>query len=225
MKLTDEQIDSIAKTVYSPYFQPSGIHKLARLIEAAVLAAHPPAAPVAYVNYDELDNMLDDRTATIAGVRDGWRKTPLYAHPPAQDTQDDSMTAHEEFGMQSALDKWNAGVAPAQDTQVEIPHGLENALIAECERAMRQRDTFLKSGKSTAGHGRSHDTCFGFILRKFLGKKSERLPAQDLQDAKDAARYDFVCRHGVALFENGHVARVGRNELTAYIDKHIAAKP
>ena len=47
-------------------------------------------------------------------------------------------------------------------------------------------------------------------------------PAQDTQDAKDAARYDFVCRHGVALFENGHVARVGRNELTAYIDKHIA---
>lgn len=40
-----------------------------------------PLEVVAYANRDELDNMLDDRTATVAGVRDGWRKTPLYAMP------------------------------------------------------------------------------------------------------------------------------------------------
>lgn len=42
--------------------------------------------PVGYVNGDELDNMLDnmldDRTATIQGTQSGWRKTPLYLHPP-----------------------------------------------------------------------------------------------------------------------------------------------
>lgn len=44
---------------------------------------------------------------------------------------------------------------------------LERALILECERAMQQRDEFLKTGISTAGHGGSHDTCFGAILHKF----------------------------------------------------------
>jgi hypothetical protein len=34
--------------------------------------------PVAYVNGSELDNMLDDRTATVQGVIGGWRKTPLF---------------------------------------------------------------------------------------------------------------------------------------------------
>lgn len=38
--------------------------------------------PVAWVNCDELDNMLDDRTATVAGVCDGWRSTPLYTATP-----------------------------------------------------------------------------------------------------------------------------------------------
>jgi len=38
-----------------------------------------PLKVVAYANRDELDNMLDDRTATVAGVKDGWRGTPLYA--------------------------------------------------------------------------------------------------------------------------------------------------
>ena len=38
-----------------------------------------PMGVVAYANRDDLDNMLDDRTAAVAGVRDGWRNTPLYA--------------------------------------------------------------------------------------------------------------------------------------------------
>lgn len=42
------------------------------------------------------------------------------------------------------------------------------ALVLETERAIRQRDEFLKTGKSTAGHGGSHDTAFSFIVRQFV---------------------------------------------------------
>jgi hypothetical protein len=45
---------------------------------------------------------------------------------------------------------------------------LEHDLIVGCERAMRQRDEYTKTGVSTAGHGGSHDTCFGMILRKYV---------------------------------------------------------
>lgn len=50
--------------------------------------------------------------------------------------------------------------------QAEKFAALEAALIAECERAMQQRDEFKRTGVSTAGHGGSHDTIFGFILRQ-----------------------------------------------------------
>lgn len=38
----------------------------------------------AWVNGDELDNLLDDRSATIEGRRSGWRGTPLYRRPVAR---------------------------------------------------------------------------------------------------------------------------------------------
>jgi hypothetical protein len=54
-------------------------------------------------------------------------------------------------------------VVPLSEEQIEA---LELALIAECERAMKQRDEFLRTGVSTAAHhGASHDTCLGHILR------------------------------------------------------------
>lgn len=34
--------------------------------------------PAGYVNTDELDNMLDDRTATLSPVKNGWYTKPLY---------------------------------------------------------------------------------------------------------------------------------------------------
>lgn len=43
--------------------------------------------PVAYVNGDELDNLLDDRTTLIQGTASGWRKTPLYRQGPQQTWQ------------------------------------------------------------------------------------------------------------------------------------------
>lgn len=51
-----------------------------RLVAEALdaLATAQPAEPVAWVNGSELDNMLDDRTATIEGHKSGWRGVPLY---------------------------------------------------------------------------------------------------------------------------------------------------
>jgi hypothetical protein len=37
---------------------------------------------VGYVNGDELDNLLNDRSAVIWGTKSGWCATPLYRHPP-----------------------------------------------------------------------------------------------------------------------------------------------
>jgi hypothetical protein len=50
---------------------------------------------------------------------------------------------------------------------------LEHDLIQECERAMEQRDVYLKTGVSTAANGGSHDTCFGHILQKHFRQEVE----------------------------------------------------
>lgn len=39
-------------------------------------------------------------------------------------------------------------------------------LLQEHERAIKQRDTFVLTGISTASHGGSHDTCFGHIVKQ-----------------------------------------------------------
>jgi hypothetical protein len=59
-------------------------------------------SPVAYVNGDELDNMLDDRTATIQTNPSGFRKTPLYRRTPAAGQQGASRSVLEAI---SALRK------------------------------------------------------------------------------------------------------------------------
>lgn len=51
------------------------LHAWARDVVAALRAEKP----VAYVNGDDLANMLDDRTAEIQAKPDGFRRTPLYA--------------------------------------------------------------------------------------------------------------------------------------------------
>jgi hypothetical protein len=55
-------------------------------IRAALAAQSPPlneggSEPVGYVNSDELDNMLDDRQATLSPKQTGWHRKPLYACP------------------------------------------------------------------------------------------------------------------------------------------------
>lgn len=57
---------------------------------------------------------------------------------------------------------------------------LSNALVVETERAIKQRDEFLRTGVVTAGHGGSHDTCFPAILRRHVApliQEIERLSA------------------------------------------------
>lgn len=39
-------------------------------------------------------------------------------------------------------------------------------LLQEHERAIKQRDTYLLTGISTASHGGSHDTCFSHIIKQ-----------------------------------------------------------
>lgn len=71
-----------------------------------------------------------------------------------------------EVGAQEIADRINAGALKKKPESTTDLSALENDLIRECERAISQRDEFLKTSVSTAGHGGSHDTCFGFILRK-----------------------------------------------------------
>lgn len=56
----------------------------------AALATQPlEQKPVAWANADELDNMLGDRTATVAGAQSGLRRVALYLGPqPEQVAQD-----------------------------------------------------------------------------------------------------------------------------------------
>ena len=70
--LTDEEVSVITGI---------GFEATGRAIEQAVLNKLSGQKPVCYGNQTALDNMLDDRVAEVAGVRDGWRKTPLYLHP------------------------------------------------------------------------------------------------------------------------------------------------
>jgi len=50
-------------------------------LERATDAPAVQGEPVGWVNSDELDNMLDDRTATLSPVRTGFHGKPVYAAP------------------------------------------------------------------------------------------------------------------------------------------------
>lgn len=89
-------------------------------LRAAVAAAKVPTSqPAAYVNGDELDNMLDDRTATIQSNPSGYRKTPLYAAPVEQDQGagaapvGGALVATDHPGLRSEIEslKWLLGNA------------------------------------------------------------------------------------------------------------------
>lgn len=90
--------------------------------EIRMALAAPMPEPVAYVNSDELSNMLGDRMATIAGVRDGWRKTPLYAAPPAAPAQSNQLS-----GNSGSL---NLIAAPVHDGMVMVPREPTSNMLA-----------------------------------------------------------------------------------------------
>lgn len=71
------------KNRHSPHepavaFSPTAWEKF---IAAQAQRADVQGEPVAYGNSDELDNMLDDRWATVVGQRTSFHRTALYAHP------------------------------------------------------------------------------------------------------------------------------------------------
>jgi len=60
-----------------------------------------------------------------------------------------------------------------QKTHISVvPEGweesLNTALVIETERAIKQRDEYLRTGVVTAGNGGSHDTCFAAIIRRYI---------------------------------------------------------
>jgi hypothetical protein len=96
--ISDDHAHALYKLAHQTGFV-GWLNEFRKSIAAGASNEHADAAPtpsdkqeaVAYVNGDELDNMLDDRVATIQGKPDGWRKTPLYAAPPVtpSDKQDE----------------------------------------------------------------------------------------------------------------------------------------
>lgn len=92
-------------------------------IEAESIAAGATASvngptgqePVAYVNGDELDNMLDDRTAIIQSARSGHRATPLYAGPVSATPASAAQPGERD----AALSKATADVLSERRRQIE----------------------------------------------------------------------------------------------------------
>lgn len=64
---------------------------------------------------------------------------------------------------------------------------LNHDIQLEHERALTQRDTFQQTGVSTAGHGGSHDTCFLYIIRRYLQDNPPRLYPPPDDSAKKLA--------------------------------------
>ena len=97
-------------------------HRIARAIEQAILNKLSEQEPVCYGNQTALDNMLDDRVAEVAGVRDGWRKTPLYLHPAPSAPEGYQLVPIEPTeamqeawdGESSLMGTWNAMLAAAR---------------------------------------------------------------------------------------------------------------
>ena len=124
--LTDEELITIADDdqFWDNHFgyQECDAYALAKAIEQAVLNKLSEQKPVCYGNQTALDNMLDDRVAEVAGVRDGWRKTPLYLHPAPSVPEGYQLVPIEPTeamqeawdGESSLMGTWNAMLAAAR---------------------------------------------------------------------------------------------------------------
>lgn len=76
-------------------------------------------------------------------------------------------------------------------------------LLQEHERAIKQRDTYLLTGVSTASHGGSHDTCFAHIVKQI---QLDAFKAEMTEAAEICIKYkDFgdmhppICTRGAIL--------------------------
>ncbi|WP_288659494.1 MULTISPECIES: hypothetical protein [Pseudomonas] len=124
----DEFVNSLGCNLYDPSVQPAPGG------EDVVLSAArtAPAEPVAWVNGDELDNMLDDRTAVIAGKMDGYRKTPLYTAPDALQAEVERLKADaneaeaelaEAMDILKGLSNWVGGNYRERILAIPARHG------------------------------------------------------------------------------------------------------
>jgi hypothetical protein len=86
--------------------------------------------------------------------------------PLAQGFESPGLCPSQRIEYSRATHVYRAAAPAAPQVRVVAFEALETDLIAECERAMRQRDEFLRTGVRTGGDGMAWNTCFGFILRK-----------------------------------------------------------
>ena len=191
--LTDNEIDSL------PSYPWGQRQDYARAVEEAVLAKLQE--PVAYANSDELDNMLDDRTATVSGVRDGYRKTPLYATPvpaipagyrlvPLEPTEEMQYAGGAALvGMPSNLE--NADTAYRAMLQVAPQPEIEQKPFMTKEWLQRK---LAEVDDSHAAAGRPCDAPGGCNSHNCLGCGEKPVVEQD--DRRDAERYRYIRDNG-----------------------------
>jgi hypothetical protein len=124
------------------------------------LTANEYAKPDAYVNGDELDNMLDDRVAIIQGTRSSHRRTPLFreAAPVASNEAkpDDAICEHE----------WEPITEPHKccekcgDVRRDWDASKEAATLSEVQDAERYRKLKQRLKSHSALNGVQFETWF-----------------------------------------------------------------
>lgn len=93
----------------------------------------------------------------------------------------------------------NSTLKPAEESVVDL---LVKELLQEHERAINQRDTFILTGKSTASHGGSHDTCFKHIVEKHL-LNAYKAGMTDAAQVVAKRANDYDDEHGHTDMETG----------------------
>jgi hypothetical protein len=83
-------------------------------------------------------------------------------------------------------------------------------LTIETERAIKQHARWVATGKSTASHGGSHDTCFGFILAKYIATTQRLLKVPEGEIPSE-------------IIEGAAQRESGKHELTVDMFDHIKA--
>ncbi len=108
--------------------------------KAELAALKAQSEPVGYANADELDNMLDDRAATIVGVKDGWRSTALYTTPqPAQDKDAELinklLSALQNLkAIYPGESSFGSGAKASYSTQLKVFHEVNAAIDAAMQK-------------------------------------------------------------------------------------------
>ena len=138
---------------------------------------------------------------------------------------------HGRIAMWEEVKRLNA----AHVQQVSVPDGWEAslnlALVLETERAIKQRDEFLKTGISTAALGGSHDTCFAAIVRRHIAMlaASPAAPAADAgivdmyRNLQKVTPYRFKKIQDAAVTDGGDVLYFHKDRFDAALLDDMAA--